>query len=72
MLDFLGNRASGAIKTGACFLRELALKHHDYKEDSKLTDEMVYDIVRYVSNIGRTNWPSDLLGPQPNFIDEIF
>jgi len=33
-------------------MRELALKHFDYKEDSKLSDEMVYDIVRYVSNIG--------------------
>lgn len=63
MIGFLGMRASGEVKTGATFLWELALSHHDYKEDSLLTDEMVYDIVWYVSNIGKKNWPEDLLGP---------
>ena len=72
MIGFLGRWASGDIKTGATFLWELALKHSDYKEDSILTNKMNYDIVWYVSNIGRTNWPEDLLGPQPYFIDEIF
>lgn len=74
MLDFMGKRASGQILTGASYIRKMVQEHPDYKQDSIVTPEINYDIVRHIAMIGGHNeevWPEDLLGEKPEFIDEL-
>jgi glutamate--cysteine ligase catalytic subunit len=50
-LSFLADRSKGKVLTGAKFLRNYALNHPSYKQDSILTDEMIYDIEIMVSSL---------------------
>ena len=57
-------RASGALKTNARFMREFVLGHPSYAGDSRVTDEIAYDLMREVDNVTKGGQPSDpdLLG----------
>ena len=71
MLRFLGKWASGELQTGAHYLWKLALEHPSYQQDSMLTQDMIYDIVNHAQHIGCTEWPEDLLGQKPLFVDDL-
>lgn len=53
-LKLISGRASGKIPTIAHFLRDLVLRHHDYKRDSKVSDAINYDLV--VAAVAITNF----------------
>jgi glutamate--cysteine ligase catalytic subunit len=44
-LSFVGQRAAGQLKTTACWLREQAVAHPDYRRDSIVTDDMCHDLM---------------------------
>ena len=44
-LKFIGDRASGKLKTTATWMRDFVLKHPKYKLDSKVSNEIAYDLV---------------------------
>jgi hypothetical protein len=73
MLSYLGKRATGELKTGAKFIRDIVHAHPKYNKDSVINNEIVYDIVRIVAKIGGHNycWPTSLLGERPPFMDEV-
>ena len=56
-------RANGQLKTNARFMREFVLNHSSYGRDSRVTDEIAYDLMMEVDQVQRGN-PSDpnLLG----------
>lgn len=45
-LKLISGRASGKIPTVARFLRNFVLKHPDYKQDSKVSERINYDLVQ--------------------------
>ncbi|PVH17186.1 uncharacterized protein CXQ87_000067 [Candidozyma duobushaemuli] len=45
-LKLISFRASGKIPTIARFLRDFVLRHPDYKQDSKVSDRINYDLVQ--------------------------
>ncbi len=47
-LQFLKGRASGQYKTGAKFIRDFVLNHPNYKQDSIVTHEIAYDLLKYI------------------------
>lgn len=55
-LRFLSDRALGTVPTGASFLREYVHGHADYAKDSKLTDQINYDVLKMMSSL---NEPGD-------------
>ena len=50
-LKFLSDRALGNVPTGASFLREFVQSHPDYAKDSKLTDQINYDVLKMMSTL---------------------
>jgi glutamate--cysteine ligase catalytic subunit len=64
LLDFslLGQRASGALKTNARFLRDLVTGHEDYVRDSKVTETIAYDILVKACQIQDGERPTELFG----------
>lgn len=62
-LKFISRRAGGEILTTACWLREFVSKHPDYRQDSKVTEKINYDLMCTVKGIqsGEISCP-DLLG----------
>ncbi|CUS20734.1 LAQU0S01e13454g1_1 [Lachancea quebecensis] len=50
-LKLISDRATGALPTTARFLREFILKHPDYKEDSRLTPVINYDMLKLASRL---------------------
>jgi glutamate--cysteine ligase catalytic subunit len=55
-LQFLADRATGEVPTGATFLRSLALEHPQYAHDSKLTPQICYGILSACASL---NQPGD-------------
>lgn len=53
-------------------MREMALSHPSYKQDSILTPDMTYDIVKRVTQIGQDEWPEELLGKKPSYLDDLY
>ncbi|KAG9390517.1 Glutamate-cysteine ligase catalytic subunit [Carpediemonas membranifera] len=51
MVSFVGLRASGQIKTGAQFIRSFVTSHAGYKQDSVITEDIVFDLVGAVDEI---------------------
>ena len=50
-LKFLSMRARGTVPTGARFLRDFVLSHADYKQDSFLTTQMQYDLMKMLDSL---------------------
>jgi hypothetical protein len=50
-LRFLAARAQGKLPTGARFLRDYILAHPAYKQDSIVSDEIIFDISRMVVSL---------------------
>lgn len=50
-LKFLSMRASGAIPTAAQYLRSFVMKHPDYQQDSRITNQIAYDLTVHVTDL---------------------
>jgi len=50
-LRFLAKRARGDIPTGANFLRSYVMNHPDYKQDSMLTKQMQFDLLKMLESL---------------------
>ncbi|KAJ5884813.1 hypothetical protein N7495_009323 [Penicillium taxi] len=50
-LDLIRKRADGTLWTGARWIREFVAKHPAYKQDSVVSDEINYDLVKAVEEI---------------------
>ena len=50
-LTFLAKRARGEVPTGARFLRDYVTNHPDYKQDSFLTPQMQYDLLKMLDTL---------------------
>ncbi|KAM3163355.1 Gamma-ECS [Lachancea thermotolerans] len=50
-LKLISGRATGALPTTARFLRDFILNHPDYKEDSRLTSVINYDLLKLASRL---------------------
>ena len=47
----LSQRASGKVNTNAHWMREFILRHPDYKQDSRVPDTAVYDLMVAIDKI---------------------
>jgi len=52
-LDFIGQRASGALQTNATWIREFVQSHSAYEQDSVVSHEIVYDLFKEIGAITR-------------------
>lgn len=50
-LRFLSDRALGKVPTGASFLREYVMNHPAYAKDSKLNDQINFDVLKMMSDL---------------------
>lgn len=50
-LRFLAARAQGKIPTGARFLRDFIIAHPAYKQDSIVSDEIIFDISKMAASL---------------------
>ena len=50
-LQFLSDRATGKVPTGAHFIRSFVTQHPQYQKDSKLTDQMNFDLLKMMSTL---------------------
>lgn len=50
-LGLLAARAQGKIPTGARFLRDYILAHPAYKQDSIVTDEILFDMTKMAASL---------------------
>lgn len=51
-MEHLRKRAAGEVMTTAAWLRNFVTSHPDYKKDSRVTDEIAYDLVMACQEIG--------------------
>jgi len=51
-LNFIVKRTQGEIPTGARFIRDFVTSHPEYKQDSIVSKEICYDLVRLCTKIG--------------------
>jgi len=49
ILNFLSDRAKGAVPTGATFIRQFVYSHPAYNKDSQLNQEINYDLLKMMS-----------------------
>eukprot|EP01087_Luapelamoeba_hula_P007550 TRINITY_DN1846_c0_g2_i1.p1 TRINITY_DN1846_c0_g2~~TRINITY_DN1846_c0_g2_i1.p1 ORF type:complete len:711 (-),score=139.88 TRINITY_DN1846_c0_g2_i1:65-2197(-) len=62
-LTLLRKRASGELLTNASWIREFVTKHPAYKQDSVVSDEIAYDLMKTAVDIGEGRVvPAALLG----------
>ncbi|KAI3411749.1 Zn finger-containing GTPase- Activating Protein for ARF [Globodera pallida] len=52
-LSFIQKRARGEIWTTAKWMREFVHEHPTYKQDSRVSDECIYDMLKTMDNISR-------------------
>jgi glutamate--cysteine ligase catalytic subunit len=50
-LDLIRKRADGTLWTGARWIREFVAKHPSYKQDSVVSEEITYDLVKAVEEM---------------------
>lgn len=50
-LEFLAARSKGKVPTGARFMRNFVHAHPQYKQDSILSDEVMYDLCSMVTTL---------------------
>ncbi|KAJ5549427.1 hypothetical protein N7513_006661 [Penicillium frequentans] len=70
-LDLIRKRADGTLWTGARWIREFVAKHPSYKQDSVVSEEITYDLIKAVNEVttkegrnGSVGW--ELLRGQKN------
>ncbi len=62
-LELISKRASGELQTAATYMRDFVMNHPQYKNDSVLTDDIVYDLVDKVNDISTEKVsPKELYG----------
>ncbi|KAI9481397.1 MAG: glutamate-cysteine ligase-domain-containing protein [Benjaminiella poitrasii] len=62
-LSLISKRASGELMTGATYLRHFVENHPAYKQDSVVSSEITYDLVKRADQIARGQYhPVELLG----------
>jgi glutamate--cysteine ligase catalytic subunit len=61
-LDFIRGRASGALWTGARWIRHFVRQHEDYKRDSVVSELINYDLIKTVERITKGEGTSMGLG----------
>ena len=63
-MRFLSDRATGRIPTGASFIRSFVMNHADYQRDSKVTDQINFDLLKMLSTLNDAECQErrDLLG----------
>ncbi|KAJ5797481.1 uncharacterized protein N7503_006777 [Penicillium pulvis] len=50
-LDLIRKRADGTLWTGARWIREFVAKHPSYKQDSVVSEEITYDLIKAVNEV---------------------
>ncbi|KAJ6114450.1 hypothetical protein N7486_000228 [Penicillium sp. IBT 16267x] len=50
-LDLIRKRADGTLWTGARWIREFVAKHPSYKQDSVVSEEITYDLIKAVEEV---------------------
>ena len=50
-LNFLAMRARGKLPTGARFIRDFVMSHPDYKQDSYVSPETQYDLMKMIDSL---------------------
>ena len=50
-IRFLAMRARGEIRTGARWIREFVYNHPKYMKDSKLSDEICWDLIQVMKDL---------------------
>lgn len=66
-LTFLSMRASGKVPTAAQYLRKFITGHADYKQDSRITDTIAYDLVKHVHSLAAGTITDDAYLPMDTF-----
>ena len=62
-LNFISKRASGEIWTDAKYIRNFILNHPKYNKDSKINDEINYDLIKHILKIqNKEIKPKELFG----------
>ena len=62
-LNFLSKRASGELWTDAKYIRNFILNHPKYNRDSKINDEINYDLIKHILKIqNKEIKPKELFG----------
>ncbi|OLY82461.1 Glutamate-cysteine ligase [Smittium mucronatum] len=56
-LDFIKLRSSGALKTNARFFRDFVMNHPDYKNDSVVSEKIIFDLLSKCSELTDLNIP---------------
>jgi len=52
-LSFLSKRASGKLVTNATWIRSFVLSHPSYKQNSVVTNEITFDLMKTIEQIER-------------------
>lgn len=60
-LDLIVQRATGELLTPACWIRKFVHNHPAYKKDSKVPQEVAYDLLRRIDGISRGDIHEPLL-----------
>jgi len=62
-LGLLRRRASGKLKSNARYMRDFVLAHQDYKKDSRVSEQIQYDLLKRVHAISKGEMrPDELYG----------
>ncbi|KAI8981590.1 glutamate-cysteine ligase-domain-containing protein [Mycotypha africana] len=62
-ISLISKRASGELMTGAAYLRKFVQNHPAYKQDSVVSSEITYDLVKRADQIAKGEYhPVELLG----------
>ena len=56
-LNFLLARAKGEKPTGARYIRDFVLNHPAYKQDSVLSQEISYDLMKHLTKLDNVGSP---------------
>ena len=62
-LDLIAGRASGRYKTNARWMRDFIAKHPGYKHDSRLPEEVQYDMLKSIAQLSRHQMKDETLLP---------
>jgi len=54
-LQFLADRATGKVPTGASFIRNFVHGHPEYKNDSKVSDKINYDLLKMMTTLNESD-----------------
>ena len=62
-LNFISKRVSGKLWTDAKYIRNFVMNHPKYKKDSKINDEINYDLIKHILQIqNKEIKPKELFG----------